>query len=45
VQGIDELIVEIGSQYNLRTIRKIARQITGMANTMRKEFIVMLRKQ
>jgi ubiquinone/menaquinone biosynthesis C-methylase UbiE len=45
VQGIDELLVEIGSQYKLHLVRKIARQITGMANTMRNEFIVMLQKE
>jgi hypothetical protein len=45
VVGMDELMVQIGAQYGLILLRKISRQITGMANTMRTEFIVMLRKQ
>jgi SAM-dependent methyltransferase len=44
VKGIDELLVELGKPYGLNLIRKLSRQITGMANTMRTEFIVMLQR-
>jgi SAM-dependent methyltransferase len=44
VKGIDELLVELGKPHGLNLIRKLSRQITGMANTMRTEFIVMLQR-
>ncbi len=44
VKGIDELMVELGKPHGLQLIRKLSRQITGMANTMRTEFIVMLQR-
>jgi hypothetical protein len=44
VKGIDELLVELGKPHGLHLIRKLSRQITGMANTMRTEFIVMLQR-
>lgn len=44
VQGIDELVEELGRSCGLELVRKIGRQITGMANTMRTEFIVMLQR-
>ena len=44
VKGIDELLVELGKPHGLNLIRKLGRQITGMANTMRTEFIVMLQR-
>jgi len=45
VKGIDELLVEHGKPHGLHLIRKLSRQITGMANTMRTEFIVMLQRR
>jgi len=45
VQGIDELLIELGAQYGLQLVRKLDRQITGIANTMRSEFIVMLQRR
>lgn len=45
VVGIDEILVEIARNNGMDLIRKIERQITGMANTMRSEFIVMLQKR
>ena len=45
VHGIDELLTEIGVQHGLYLVRKFQRQITGMANTMRTEFIVMLQRR
>jgi hypothetical protein len=44
VQGIDELLVDSGSKHNLKLVRRLERQITGMANTMRTEFILMLQR-
>ncbi len=44
VKGIDEILVELGSSHRLELLRKMSRQITGMANTMRNEFIIMLQK-
>jgi SAM-dependent methyltransferase len=44
VEGIDEIIVKLGAKHGLQLVRKIERQITGMANTMRTEFIVMLQR-
>lgn len=44
VTGIDEIMIQIAQRQNMRLVRKIERQITGMANTMRSEFIVMLSK-
>jgi DNA modification methylase len=44
VQGIDEILCELGNSHGLKLVRKLSRQITGMANTMRTEFIVMLER-
>jgi SAM-dependent methyltransferase len=44
VKGIDELLVELGKPHGLHLTRKLSRQITGMANTMRTEFIVILQR-
>jgi hypothetical protein len=44
VRGIDEILVDLASQYGFRLLRKIDRQITGMANTMRTEFVIMLQR-
>jgi hypothetical protein len=44
VPGLDELFIEQGAQHGLRLVKRLERQITGMANTMRSEFIVMLQR-
>jgi len=44
IQGLDDLVIEIAEKVGLKLIRKIERQITGIANTMRKESIVILQK-
>lgn len=44
VRGIDELFVESASKYQLKCVRRISRKITGMANTMRTEYILMLER-
>lgn len=45
VQGIDDLLAELAGKHGLSLLRKLERQITGMANTMRSEFIVMLQRK
>lgn len=45
VQGIDEFLVEEGERRGLRLVHKLSRKITGIANTMRTEFILMFEKK
>lgn len=45
VQGIDELLVDLAATYQLKIVRKMTRQITGLANVMRNESILMFAKQ
>ncbi|MBM3747184.1 MAG: hypothetical protein FJW34_15460 [Acidobacteria bacterium] len=44
VPGIDEVLTQLGDRHGLGLARKLSRQITGMANTMRNEFILMLQR-
>jgi tRNA G10 N-methylase Trm11 len=44
VTGIHEQLTNMGENYGMQHVKSIERQITGMANTMRSEFIVMLQK-
>lgn len=44
VSGLNRLMVEIGMSKGFRHVRSLPRQIVGMANTMRQEYIVMLQK-
>lgn len=44
VRGLHEQLTEMAENHGMRFVRNIERQITGMANTMRTEFIVMLQK-
>ena len=44
VKGIHEQLTEMAENHGMSLVRNIERQITGMANTMRTEFIVMLQK-
>jgi hypothetical protein len=44
VKGIDQILIEIGLKYNLDLVRKLSRQITGMSNTMRTEYILILQR-
>jgi tRNA G10 N-methylase Trm11 len=44
IKSLDEIVIEFGAIFGLKLIRKIERQITGIANTMRTESIVMLQK-
>jgi hypothetical protein len=44
VRGIDEMISDWGEGHGLRPVRKLHRQIRGMSNTMRTEYILFLQK-
>ena len=44
VRGIEEVLTQLGGHHALHLVRKMGRQITGMANTMRNEFILMLQR-
>jgi hypothetical protein len=44
VKGIDELVSDWAATYGLRRVQKLHRQIHGMSNTMRTEYIVFLQK-
>ena len=44
VQPIDDLLIELAAPHGLHLVRKLERQITGMADTLRSEFIVMLER-
>lgn len=44
VQGLQNIIIEIAKHFNFSLIRSLARQISGIANTMRNEYIVLLYK-
>ena len=44
VPGIHEMIIELGAKNNLKLIRTLSRPITGISNTMRKEYILFLRR-
>lgn len=44
VPGIDDLIVDLSEERGLRLVRKLERQITGMANTMRAESILIFQR-
>jgi len=45
VRGIHEMIIEFGTKNNLELIRALSRPITGISNTMRKEYILFLRRK
>ncbi|MBI4774121.1 MAG: hypothetical protein HY788_08070 [Deltaproteobacteria bacterium] len=44
VTGIQDQLTEMARNHGMGLLRRIERQITGMANTMRSEFILMLQK-
>lgn len=45
VIGLHQIIVEKGSAHGLSHVRSLRRRITGIANTMRDEYIVILQKR
>jgi len=44
IRSLDEIMIEFGMVFDLKLIRKIERQITGIANTMRTESIILMQK-
>jgi len=45
VPGLQEILIEMGLKRNFKLLKKISRPITGISNTMRHEYIVMLQRQ
>ncbi|MCF8077555.1 MAG: hypothetical protein K9K87_15495 [Desulfotignum sp.] len=45
VMGLHKIVMDIGKSKGLLPVRSLPRQIIGMANTMRQEYIVILQKQ
>lgn len=45
VPGTDELLADLAANHGLHLVRKLSRQITGIANTMRNEYILMLQRR
>ncbi len=45
VPGIDEMLVEMSTQYGFQLGLRLARQVTGIANTMRTEYIIVLERR
>ena len=44
VTGLHKTVINLAYQYGFSLTRLLSRRISGMANTMRDEFIVILRK-
>lgn len=44
VPGLHEMLSEMGSRHGLRPIKQMSRPITGISNTMRREYILLLQK-
>ncbi|WP_041280360.1 DNA methyltransferase [Desulfosudis oleivorans] len=44
VQGIHEILVQIGKKYGFRLIKMMSRPIIGISNTMRLEYIAILQR-
>lgn len=45
VKGLNQIMVDIGRSKGFAHIRSLPRQIVGMANTMRQEYIIFLQKE
>ena len=45
VPGLHEILVKMGSRHELKVLKMISRPITGISNTMRREYIVMLQRK
>lgn len=44
VRGLHQVIIDLSKRHGLMLVRKLARQISGIANTMRSEYILILKK-
>ncbi len=45
VRGLHKIVTDIGKEKGFMPVRSLPRQIVGMANTMRQEYIVILQKR
>lgn len=44
VPGLHQLLIDLGARNDLHLVKLMSRPITGISNTMRREYIVMLRR-
>ncbi len=44
VKGLHRIIIEMAQQHQFTPVRTLARQISGIANTMRNEYIIILQQ-
>lgn len=44
VRGIHEILTDLGSRHDFQLVKMMSRPITGISNTMRREYILMLRR-
>lgn len=44
VQGIDEILVSMSTRHKFHLAHRLGRQVTGIANTMRTEYIIILQR-
>jgi DNA modification methylase len=44
VTGLHKILIDFASKHGLKLVRSLPRQISGMANTMRTEYIVILQR-
>ncbi|MBN1829587.1 MAG: hypothetical protein JW884_10655 [Deltaproteobacteria bacterium] len=44
VQGLHEILIDIGERFGLTPIKRMSRPITGISNIMRREYILILQK-
>ncbi len=44
VRGLHEILIDLAEKHNFRLVKMMSRPITGISNTMRREYIVMLRR-
>ena len=45
VPGLHRILVELANRHGFKLVKELSRPITGISNTMRREFILMLQKQ
>jgi len=45
VQGLHEILIDMGSGFGFKPVKTMSRPIIGISNTMRREYILILQKQ
>jgi hypothetical protein len=45
VPGLHRILVELAGRHGLKLVKEINRPITGISNTMRREYILLLQRQ